>query len=146
MNEEVMELYQREGINPVGSCLPMLVQLPILWGFYRMLSGAIELRHAPWIGWIHDLSAKDPYYILPIAMAISTFLMTKLTPTPAGMDPGQQRMMMVMPLMMAVIFINLSSGLNLYYFTSNLVGVGQQWYLNKMQPPPSRSKFKKKKE
>jgi YidC/Oxa1 family membrane protein insertase len=146
MNEEVMELYQREGINPVGSCLPMLVQLPILWGFYRMLSGAIELRHAPWIGWIHDLSAKDPYYILPIAMAISTFLMTKLTPTPAGMDPSQQRMMMVMPLMMAVIFINLSSGLNLYYFTSNLVGVGQQYYLNKTQPPPSRSKFKKKKE
>ena len=97
MNEEVMELYQREGINPVGSCLPMLVQLPILWGFYRMLAGAIELRHAPWILWIHDLSAKDPYYILPIAMAISTFLMTKLTPTPAGMDPGQQRMMMVMP-------------------------------------------------
>ena len=70
MNEEVMAVYSREGINPMGSCLPMLIQLPFLWAFYRMLSGAIELRHAPWIMWIHDLSAKDPYYILPIAMTL----------------------------------------------------------------------------
>ena len=144
MNEEVMGVYQREGINPVGSCIPMLFQLPILWGFYRMLNGAIELRHAPWFGWIHDLSAKDPYYILPVLMAITTFLMTKMTPTPATVDPAQQKMMSFMPLMLIVIFINLSSGLNLYYFTSNLVGVGQQWYLNRAQPLPSRSKFKKK--
>jgi len=144
MNEEVMGVYQREGINPVGSCIPMLFQLPILWGFYRMLNGAIELRHAPWFGWIHDLSAKDPYYILPVMMAVTTFLMTKMTPTPATVDPAQQKMMSFMPLMLIVIFINLSSGLNLYYFTSNLVGVGQQYYLNKAQPLPSRSKFKKK--
>ena len=146
MNEEVMGVYQREGINPVGSCIPMLVQLPILWGFYRMLGGAIELRHAPWFGWIHDLSAKDPYYILPVLMAITTFLMTKMTPTPATVDPAQQKMMSFMPLMFIVIFINLSSGLNLYYFTSNLVGVGQQWFLNRSQPLPSRSNFKKKNE
>jgi YidC/Oxa1 family membrane protein insertase len=146
MNEEVMAVYQREGINPLGSCLPMLVQIPFLWGFYRMLMGAIELRHAPWIGWIHDLSAKDPYYVLPIAMTITTYLMTKMTPTPATVDPTQQKMMALMPLMFGFIFINLSSGLNLYYFTSILIGVGQQWYLNHAQPLPSRSKFKKKNE
>ena len=80
MNEEVMAVYSREGINPMGSCLPMVVQMPIWWALYRMLNGAIELRHAPWIGWIHDLSAMDPYYILPIGMAIMMYLMTKMTP------------------------------------------------------------------
>ena len=144
MNEEVMAVYQREGVNPAGSCLPMLVQIPFLWAFYRMLAGAIELRHAPWIWWIHDLSAKDPYYIVPILMVITTYLMTKMTPTPAAVDPSQQKMMLLMPLFMGFIFFNLSSGLNLYYFTSNLVGVVQQWYLNRTQPLPSRSKFKKK--
>jgi YidC/Oxa1 family membrane protein insertase len=146
MNEEVMAVYQREGINPVGSCLPMLVQLPILIGFYRMLQGSIALRHAPWIWWIHDLSARDPYYILPILMVITSYFMTKMTPTPtATADPAQQRMMMLMPVMMGFIFFNLSSGLNLYYFSSNLIGVVQQWYLNRSQPLPSRSKFKNKK-
>jgi YidC/Oxa1 family membrane protein insertase len=146
MNEEVMAVYQREGVNPLGSCLPMLVQIPFLWAFYRMLEGAIELRHAPWFGWVHDLSAKDPYYILPIAMAITSYLMTKMTPMPTTGDPTQQKMMALMPVMMAVLFINLSSGLNLYYFTSNVIGVGQQWYLNKAHPLPTRSKFKKKNE
>jgi len=146
MNEEVMAVYQREGINPMGACLPMLVQLPILYAFYRVLTGAIELRHAPWIGWVHDLSAKDPYYILPIAMALTSYLMTKMTPTPAAVDPSQQKMMAFMPLMLVVIFIRLSSGLNLYYFTSNAVGMAQQWYLNRTHPLPSRSKFKKKSE
>jgi YidC/Oxa1 family membrane protein insertase len=145
MNEEVMAVYQREGINPVGSCLPMLVQLPILFAFYRMLQGSIELRHAPWI-WVHDLSAKDPYYILPVAMVITSYLMTKLTPMPATTDPSQQRMMLLMPVFMGFIFFNLSSGLNLYYFTSNLGQVAQQWYLNRANPLPSRSRFKKNKE
>jgi len=145
MNEEVMAVYQREGINPASGCLPMLPQLPLLWAFYRMLTGAIELRHAPWIFWIHDLSAKDPYYILPIAMVLTSYLMTKMTPMPTGGDPSQQKMMMLMPVVMGFIFFNLSSGLNLYYFTSNLVSVAQQWYLNKHNPPPSRSKFKNKK-
>jgi YidC/Oxa1 family membrane protein insertase len=146
MNEEVMAVYQREGINPLGSCLPMLVQLPVLWAFYRVLNGAIALRHAPWIWWIHDLSAKDPYYILPILMVITSYFMTKMTPTPtAAADPTQQKMMMLMPVFMGFIFLNLSSGLNLYYFSSNLIGVAQQWYLNRSQPLPSRSKFKAKK-
>jgi YidC/Oxa1 family membrane protein insertase len=146
MNEEVMAVYQREGINPVGSCLPMLVQFPILIAFYRMLQGSIELRHAPWIGWVHDLSAKDPYYILPIAMVISSYLMTKMTPMPTTTDPTQQKMMLLMPVFMGFIFFNLSSGLNLYYFTSNLGNVAQQWYLNRTHPLPSRSKFKKNRE
>lgn len=147
MNEEVMAVYQREGINPLGSCLPMLVQLPVLWAFYRVLNGAIALRHAPWVWWVHDLSAKDPYYILPVLMVVTSYFMTKMTPTPtAAADPAQQKMMALMPVFMGFIFINLSSGLNLYYFSSNLIGVVQQWYLNRSQPLPSRSKFKKKKE
>jgi YidC/Oxa1 family membrane protein insertase len=142
MNEEVMAVYGREGINPMGSCIPMLFQMPIWWALWRVLNGAIELRHAPWIGWIHDLSAMDPYYILPIGMTIMMYLMTKMTPQ-TTVDPAQQKMMGLMPLFMGFIFFRLSSGLNLYMFTSNLVGVAQQYYLNKSEPLPSRSKFKK---
>ena len=145
MNEEVMAVYSREGINPMGSCIPMLFQMPIWWALWRVLNGAIELRHAPWIWWIHDLSAKDPYYILPIAMTITMYLTTKMTPQTTA-DPAQQKMMQFMPLMMGFIFFRLSSGLNLYMFTSNLVGMGQQYYLNRTEPLPSRSKFKKKNE
>jgi YidC/Oxa1 family membrane protein insertase len=143
MNEEVMAIYSREGINPMGSCLPMLFQMPIWWALWRVLNGAIELRHAPWLGWIHDLSAKDPYYILPIGMAIMMYLMSKMTPQTTT-DPAQQKMLALMPLMFGFFFFNLSSGLNLYMFTSNLVGIGQQLYLNRTEPLPSRSKFKKK--
>jgi YidC/Oxa1 family membrane protein insertase len=144
MNEEVMAVYQRESINPMGSCLPMLFQMPIWWALWRVLNGAIELRHAPFLGWIHDLSAKDPYYILPIAMAITMYLMTKMTPQ-TTVDPAQQKMMALMPLMFAAFFFTMSSGLNLYMFTSNIVGVGQQYYLNRAQPLPPKGKFKKKK-
>jgi YidC/Oxa1 family membrane protein insertase len=144
MNEEVMAIYGREGINPMGSCLPMLFQMPIWWALWRVLNGAIELRHASWSGtWIHDLSAMDPFYILPIVMTITMYLMTKMTPQTSA-DPAQQKMMTLMPLFMGFIFFKLSSGLNLYMFTSNLVGMGQQYYLNRTQPLPSRGKFKKK--
>ena len=143
MNEEVMAVYQREGINPMGSCLPMLFQMPIWWALWRVLEGAIELRHAPWFLWIHDLSAKDPYYILPIAMGITMYLMTKMTPQ-TTVDPTQQKMMNLMPLMFAAFFFTLASGLNLYMFTSNVIGVGQQYYLNRTQPLPKISRFKKK--
>ena len=146
MNEEVMAIYQREGINPIGGCLPMLPQLPIWWALWRVLNGAIELRHAPFMFWIHDLSAKDSYYILPVAMAIMMYFSTKMTPQ-TTVDPSQQKMMSLMPLMMAAFFFNLSSGLNLYMFTSNLIGVGQQYYLNRTKPLPApKSKFKKKTE
>ncbi len=143
MNEEVMAVYGREGINPMGSCLPMVFQMPIWWALWRVLNGAIELRHAPWMGWIHDLSAMDPYYILPIGMTIMMYLMTKMTPQ-TSVDPAQQKMMAFMPLMMGFIFFRLSSGLNLYMFTSNLVGIAQQYYLNRTEPLPARGKFKKK--
>ena len=133
MNEEIMAIYNREGINPLGSCLPMLVQLPFLFAFYRMLSGTIELRHAPWFGWIHDLSAHDPYYILPIVMTITMFVMQKMTPMPAT-DQAQQKMMTYMPLFFGFIFFRLSAGLNLYYFATNLVGIVQQYYLVKTDP------------
>ncbi len=149
MQEEMNELYQKHGVNPLsqlGGCLPMVVQLPVWWSLWRVLTGAIELRHAPWILWIHDLSVRDPYYILPIAMAITMYLMTKMTPQNAAIDPSQQKMMALMPLAFALFFFTYASGLNLYMFTSNVVGVGQQWYLNRTSPMPSRSKFKNKKQ
>jgi YidC/Oxa1 family membrane protein insertase len=146
MNKEVMAIYSREGINPLGSCWPMLIQMPIWMGLYSMLAYTIELRHAPWIGWIHDLTARDPYYILPGVMAISMYLMQKMTPTP-GMDPAQARMMALTPLIFGVMFARSQSGLALYILTSNLVGMGQQWYLYRTMPPPpkpSRGPGKKK--
>jgi YidC/Oxa1 family membrane protein insertase len=137
MNEEVMAVYSREGINPLGSCLPTLLQMPIWFALYRMLNVTIELRHAPWIGWLQDLSSKDPYYILPILMSISMYVMQKMTPTPAG-DPTQQKMMALMPIMFGGMFIifPVSSGLVLYIFTSNLVNMAQQYFLNKSNPLP----------
>jgi YidC/Oxa1 family membrane protein insertase len=139
MNEEIMAIYNREGINPLGSCLPMLVQMPFLFAFYRMLSGTIELRHAPWgASWIHDLSAHDPYYILPILMTITMFVSQKMTPMPAT-DQTQQKMFTYMPLFFGFIFFRLSAGLNLYYFTTNLVGIAQQYYLLKSDPLTSKS-------
>ena len=145
MNQEVMAVYSREGINPMGGCLPMLLQMPIWFGLYRMLNVTIELRHAPWIGWIRDLSAKDPYYILPVLMTVTMYLMQKMTPATAT-DPAQQRMMNLMPLFFGVLFFSMSSGLVLYIFTSNLVGMAQQWYLNRTAPglKPSAGKIVKK--
>ena len=146
MNKEVMAVYSREGINPLGSCWPMLIQMPIWFGLYRMLANMIELRHAPWIGWVHDLSARDPYYILPIVVAATMFLVQKMTPTP-GMDPAQAKMMGLMPLMMGGMFALSPSGLTLYILSSNLVAMVQQWYLSRTMPPPpkpSRGPGKKK--
>ena len=133
MNQEVMELYKKEGVNPLASmsgCLPMLLQLPILFGFYSLLQVAIELRQAPFIFWIVDLSRKDPYYITPIVMGVTMFLQQKMT-TPVGMDPMQRRMMMMMPLMFTFFFVNFPSGLVLYWLVSNLFGIGQQFLINR---------------
>ncbi|MBZ5699911.1 MAG: membrane protein insertase YidC [Acidobacteriia bacterium] len=146
MNKEVMAVYSREGINPLGSCWPTLIQMPIWFGLYRMLANMIELRHAPWIGWIHDLSARDPYYILPIVMTVSMYFMQKMTPTP-GMDPAQAKMMAMTPLIFGGMFALSPSGLALYILASNMVGIGQQWYLYRAMPPPpkpSRGPGKKK--
>ena len=132
MQKEIGALYKREGVNPVGGCLPLVVQLPFLWAYYRMLGAAIDLRQAPWL-WIHDLSARDPIFLLPAVMVLSMFLMQKITPQ-AGMDPAQQRMMnIMMPAMMGFIFFNLPAGLNLYYAESNLISMAQQWIMNKTE-------------
>ena len=147
MNEEIMEMYQKHGVNPlpVGACLPMLLQLPIWWALDKVLEYSIELRHAPWMLWIHDLSVKDPYYILPVAMGFAMYLSTAMMPQPAGVDPSQQKMMRWMPIFMAAFFFDLSAGLNLYILTSSLVGAGQQLYLNRTQPMPApKGRFKKK--
>jgi YidC/Oxa1 family membrane protein insertase len=136
MQKEVMAVYSREGINPVGGCIPQLLQLPIWFGLYRALQGTIELRHAPWFWWIKDLSAKDPYYVLPTLMGLTMYVSMKITPMPST-DPQQQMMMKVMPIGMAAMFfvIPYPSGLAVYIFTSYLLGTLQQWYLNRTHPP-----------
>ena len=135
MNKEVMAVYSREGINPVGGCFQMFLQMPIWFGLNTVLRYAIELRHARWFGWITDLSAKDPYYVLPIIMGLSMYLVSKMTPMTAT-DPQQQTMMKIMPVTMAGIFMisPISSGLAVYILTSSLVGIAQQWWLNKTHP------------
>jgi YidC/Oxa1 family membrane protein insertase len=137
LNEEMMELYKREGVNPVGGCLPMFLQFPVWAALYRTLGGAIELRHAPWIGWIHDLSAYDHYFILPMLMMATMFLTQKMTPTTAAVDPVQQKMFALMPLVFGALFFHSSSGLVLYILTSNLIAIGQQYFLNKTEPLPA---------
>jgi YidC/Oxa1 family membrane protein insertase len=141
MNKEVMAVYSREGINPVGSCVPQLLQFPIWFGLYRALYGTIELRHAPWLLWVKDLSAKDPYYILPILMGLSMYFSSKMTPM-TSTDPQQQAMMKFMPVTMAAMFmvIPYPSGLAVYILTSGLVGMLQQWYLNRKHPAPPPTK------
>jgi YidC/Oxa1 family membrane protein insertase len=132
MNKEVAELYKTHGVNPVSGCLPLLLQMPFLIAYYKMLGAAIDLRQAHWL-WIHDLSARDPYLILPAIMVISMFAMQKMTPQ-AGMDPAQQRMMnIMMPAMMGFIFYNLAAGLNLYYAESNLIMIAQQAIMNRTE-------------
>ena len=132
MNKEIADLYKREGVNPVGGCLPMLMQLPFLYAYYRMLSTAIDLRQAHWL-WIHDLSSADPWYLLPIIMAGSMFVLQKMTPQ-GGMDPAQQRMMnIMMPVMMGFFFFKLPAGLNLYYALSNVIMILQTWIMNRTE-------------
>ena len=125
---EIMKLYQEHG-SPIGGCLPLLLQMPVMLAFYQMLSVSIELRHAPWILWIHDLSRPDPYYIIPVLMAIAMIVGQKMTPT--TVDPAQAKMMLIMPVLMTVFFLWVQSGLTLYWLTSNLVGIGQQWFIRK---------------
>jgi YidC/Oxa1 family membrane protein insertase len=129
MNTEMMALYQKEGINPMAGCLPLVLQLPILWGFYNLLSNAIELRGAPWILWIHDLSEKDPTYVLPIFMTATMFLQTYLTP--ATGDPAQRRMFLIMPLVFGFLFKDFPSGLVLYWLVQNILTIIQQLIMNK---------------
>ena len=129
MNVEMMKLYQQEGINPMGGCLPIALQLPILWGFYGILSRAIELRGAPFALWIHDLATKDPLYITPILMTATMFIQQMITPT--TVDPAQRRMFMIMPLVFGWIFKEFPSGLVLYWLVQNILTIVQQLIMNK---------------
>jgi len=130
MNEEMMKLYKEHGINPAGGCLPLLVQLPIFWGFFRMLVVAVELRQSPFVFWIKDLSVKDPYYITPVLMGITQYISQKMTPSTA--DPAQQRIMLLMPFIFTIFFMNFQAGLVLYWLTSNVLQIAQQAIMNKM--------------
>jgi YidC/Oxa1 family membrane protein insertase len=143
MNEEVMKVYSEHGINPLGGCLPMLLQMPFLYGFYRVLDIAIELRHAPWIWWVKDLSAPDRLNlfglsipVLVILMTVASYFSMKMTPQPAA-DPSQQRMMMMMPLFMGFMFYRFASGMVLYWLTSSVVQILQQVYINRRMPHPT---------
>jgi YidC/Oxa1 family membrane protein insertase len=131
----MMELYKKEKINPAGGCLPALVQIPIFLALYRVLLYSVELRHAPWFGWIHSLSDQDPLYILPVLNALVMILTQRLTPSP-GMDPTQKRMMQLMPLVMGVVFAIAPAGLVLYWVTNGSLGLLQQWWLMRKHGAP----------
>jgi YidC/Oxa1 family membrane protein insertase len=130
-NQEVMELYKQKGVNPASGCVPMLLTFPLLFAFYALLGSSIELRGAPFMFWIHDLSLRDPYYIFPVVMAASMFWQQRMMPT-AGADPVQQKMFMFMPLIFLFSFLWSPSGLAVYWFTSNLMAIGQQYVTNRM--------------
>ncbi len=130
MNQEVSALYKAEGVNPVGGCLPMVIQMPFLFAYYSMLGAALDLRQAHWL-WIHDLSSPDPWHLLPIGIIITMLLTQRMTPQP-GMDASQQKMMtLMMPLMLGVISWNLAAGLCLYWSEGNLIALAQQAIMNR---------------
>ena len=129
MNEEMMALYKQEGVNPAGGCLPLLLQMPILIAFYNLLAHSIELRHAPFMLWITDLSAKDPYYVTPILMTATMWIQQQMTPT--GGDPMMRKVQNIMPLVMGFLFKDVPSGLVLYWLMQNVLTIGQQMLLNK---------------
>jgi YidC/Oxa1 family membrane protein insertase len=136
MNKEMMQLYRDKGVNPASGCVPMLLTLPVLFAFYSLLSTAIELRGAPFFGWIHDLSAHDPLYITPVLMGASQVWQQKITPA-TGADPAQQKMMMVMPVVFTFMFLWAPAGVAIYWFVSNIWGIGQQYLTNYLIGPPT---------
>jgi YidC/Oxa1 family membrane protein insertase len=129
MQQEMMRIYREEKVNPLGGCLPIVVQIPFFIALYWVLLSSVEMRNAPWIGWIHDLSAMDPYYILPLLMTGSTLFQTWLNPTPP--DPVQAKMMWIMPLVFSVMFFVFPAGLVLYWLTNNILSIAQQWFINR---------------
>ena len=146
MNEEVMALYKKYGVNPLGGCLPLVIQMPFLFAFFRMLRASIELRGAPFIGWIQDLSRHDPYYVTPILMGVSMVVQQKMTP--AAGDPTQRKMMMLLPIVFTFFFLNFSSGLVLYFLFSNLFGMmfqvlTQRWQQAAAEEPAKKPAKKK---
>lgn len=145
MNEEVMGLYREKGVNPLGGCLPLLLQFPFLLSFYRMLASSIELRGAPFIFWIQDLSRPDPYYVTPLVMGATMVLQQRMTPSAA--DPMQQKIMMLLPVFFTFLFLNVSSGLAIYFLFSNLFGMLFQFGYKRLsgEAPPTPAKGKRRK-
>ncbi len=129
MNQAMMALYKTEKINPLGGCLPIVVQIPVFISLYWVLLASVEMRNAPWLGWIQDLASPDPYYILPVLMAVSMFVQTKLNPKPP--DPMQAKVMMFMPIIFSVMFFFFPSGLVLYWVVNNVLSIAQQWVITK---------------
>ncbi len=130
LNQEMMKMYQTEKVNPLGGCLPILVQIPVFIALYWVLLGAVEMRDAPWILWIKDLASPDPYYILPVIMIVSMVIQTKLNPTPP--DPIQAKMMMAMPFVFGIMFLWFPAGLVLYWVVNNILSIAQQWQITRM--------------
>ena len=134
-----MALYKEKGVNPASGCVPMLLTMPVLFAMWALLSTAIELRGAPFTGWIHDLSLHDPLYITPVLMGLTQMWQQRITPA-TGADPTQQKMMMVMPVVFTGMFLWAPAGLAIYYGVTNLWGIGQQYLTNYLiGPPPTRT-------
>ena len=135
MQQEMMRIYREEKVNPMGGCFPIMVQIPVFIALYWVLLSSVEMRNAPWVMWIHDLSSPDPYYILPLVMTLTTVLQTALNPAPP--DPMQAKLMWFMPLAFSVMFFFFPSGLVLYWITNNILSIAQQWIINtRMGVPP----------
>ena len=135
MQQEMMRIYREEKVNPMGGCLPIMVQIPVFIALYWVLLSSVEMRGAPWVGWIQDLAAPDPFFILPVVMTLTTLLQTALNPTPP--DPMQAKLMWFMPLAFAVMFFFFPAGLVLYWITNNVLSIAQQWFINtRMGVPP----------
>jgi len=129
LQQAMMELYKTEKINPLGGCLPILVQIPVFIALYWVLLGSVELRHSPFFGWITDLSAPDPYYVLPVLMAASMVVQMRLSPEPP--DPVQAKVMKVMPFIFSAFFFFFPAGLVLYWLVNNILSIGQQWWITR---------------
>ena len=130
LNQAMMEMYKKEKVNPLGGCLPVLVQIPVFIALYWVLLGTVEMRNAPWLGWITDLSVKDPYYVLPVIMGVTMLVQTRLNPAPT--DPIQAKIMWILPIVFTGMFLFFPSGLVLYWVVNNLLSIGQQWQITRM--------------
>ena len=135
MQQEMMRIYREEKVNPMGGCFPIMIQIPVFIALYTVLLSTVEMRNAPWILWIHDLSARDPFFILPVVYTLTMLLQTSLNPAPP--DPMQAKMMWIMPLAFSVMFFFFPSGLVIYWITNNVLSIAQQWIINtRMGVPP----------
>ncbi|MDO9293771.1 MAG: membrane protein insertase YidC, partial [Hydrogenophaga sp.] len=134
MQQEMMKMYREEKVNPLGGCFPILIQIPVFIALYWVLLSSVEMRNAPWMAWITDLSSPDPWFILPLVMAVTTVIQTALNPLPP--DPLQAKLMWMMPLMFSVMFFFFPAGLVLYWITNNILTIAQQAFINKRMGVP----------